>query len=143
MSGMFSKAIGERLVLSPLEPLVDGGPADAFERHLCRLYHSGYRNLIVDLSNVPDIDCAGIHALARAHATAGRVEGTLRIAGASPEAVRVMDSTDAAGMFELYETADEARAVKRSSCAIHFVVAGTVLCTALACSIAYRRSRRT
>jgi len=48
---MSTRATGERLVLSPLEPLVAGGPAEAFER-LRQLYQSGYRNLIVDLSSV-------------------------------------------------------------------------------------------
>jgi hypothetical protein len=50
---MSNRAIGERLVLSPLEPLIAGGPAEAFERHLRQLYQSGYRNLILDLSSVP------------------------------------------------------------------------------------------
>ena len=40
---MSNRAIGERLVLSPLEPLIAGGPAEAFERHLRQLYQSGYR----------------------------------------------------------------------------------------------------
>jgi len=128
---MSNRAIGERLVLSPLEPLVAGGPAEAFERHLRQLYQSGYRNLIVDLSNVPAIDSAGIRALVRAHTTAGRLDGTLRIAGARPDVVRVMELTRLAGVFDMYDSADAARIAALPWRTIRVAVAGTILCTAL------------
>ena len=49
-----AKGVGNRLVLSPQEPIVGGGAAEAFERHLQKLFRSGYRDLIVDLSGVTD-----------------------------------------------------------------------------------------
>ena len=39
-----------------------GGAAEAFEQQLQRLIRDGYRNLVVDLSDVSAIDSAGIRA---------------------------------------------------------------------------------
>jgi hypothetical protein len=52
------RAVGDRLVLSPLEPLVAGGAAEAFERRLRPVYQAGYRHVIVDLAGVSSIDSA-------------------------------------------------------------------------------------
>jgi anti-anti-sigma factor len=128
---MPDRAVGDRLVLSPLEPLTAGGPAESFERHLRQLYKSGHRHLIVDLSGVPSIDSAGIRALVRGHTTAGRVEGTLRLVGARPEVVRVLELTHLAGVFEMYESVDAARTAALPWRAIRLAAAGAVLCGAL------------
>ena len=61
-----SRLAGARILLSPREPLVGGGAAEAFEQQLQRLVRDGYRNLVVDLSDVSAIDSAGIRALVRA-----------------------------------------------------------------------------
>ena len=78
---MSRRTVGDRLVMSPMEPLVAGGAAEAFERHVQQLFRSGYRHLVVDLSGVPVIDSAGIRAFVRGHTSAQRVGGTLRLAG--------------------------------------------------------------
>ena len=76
-----SRLAGARILLSPREPLVGGGAAEAFEQQLQRLVRDGYRNLVVDLADVTAIDSAGIRALVRGtyqrtpcrrHAAAGR-----------------------------------------------------------------------
>jgi hypothetical protein len=41
---MPDRAVGDRLVLSPLGPLIGGGPAEAFEPHLRQLNKSGHRH---------------------------------------------------------------------------------------------------
>src|SRR6266850_7354500 len=132
---MSNKTIGERLVLCPLEPLVAGGRAEALERHLCRLFHSGYRSLTVDLSNVPAIDSAGIRALVRAHAAATRINGRLRLAGVRPEVLRVIEATHLTDVFTLNESPEAAlpsRAVR--------IIAGTMLTTALGTAIVWAGS---
>ncbi len=63
--------------MSPIEALVAGGAAEAFERQLQQLVRGGYRHLIVDLRRVSAIDSAGIRALVRGHTTAQRVGGTM------------------------------------------------------------------
>ena len=85
---MLIRLVGDRLVMSPMEALVAGGPAEAFERHLQQLFRGGYRHLAVDLSGVPAIDSAGIGALVRGHTTARRVGGTLRLAAPDPAVVK-------------------------------------------------------
>jgi anti-anti-sigma factor len=132
---MSNNTIGERLVLCPLEPLVGGGRAEALERHLCRLYHSGYRRLTVDLSNVPAIDSAGIRALVRAHAAATRTNATLRLAGARPDVLRVIEATHLAEVFNMSKSPEAAlpsRTVR--------IIAGTMLTTALGTAIVWAGS---
>jgi len=70
---MSNRAIGERLVLSPLEPLIAGGPAEAFERHLRQLYQSGYRRWLDPRTSLEDLslqlmtDGAGVKSVAWEH----------------------------------------------------------------------------
>ena len=73
---MATRSVADRLVLSPQEPLVAGGPAEAFESQLRQLYRTGQKHLVIDFTRVPAIDSAGIRALVRGHTTAQRVEGT-------------------------------------------------------------------
>jgi anti-anti-sigma factor len=143
---MSGKAIGERLVLCPLEPLVEGGFAEALERHLSQLYRSGYRRLVVDLSNVPAIDSAGVRALVRAQATAARMNSTLQLAGAPPDVLRMLALTNLANVLDLSESPDAASAALPPRTTR--LIAGTMLAAALGSAIAWvgssawRRRRR-
>ena len=56
-----------RLLLSPQEPLVAGGPAEEFERRIQEVFKSGQEHLVIDLRGVPTIDSAGIRALQRVY----------------------------------------------------------------------------
>ena len=106
---MSRRTVGDRLVMSPLEPLVAGGAAEAFERQLQQLFRSGYRHLVVDLGGVSAIDSAGIRALVRGHTSAQRAGGTLRLAAAKPAVVRrCSSSSHLAGVFEIVSTSVEA-----------------------------------
>ena len=122
---------GERLVLSPREPLIAGGAAESFEQHLRQLYQSGYRHLIVDLSGVREIDSAGIRALVRAHTTAGRVEGSLRLAAPSPEVLRVLDVTRLDNVFDVHDSVEAARIAALPWRTIRIALAGAALCATL------------
>jgi anti-anti-sigma factor len=101
--------VGHRLVLSPQEPLVGGGAAEAFERHLQQLFRSGYRNLVVDLSGVPSIDSAGVRALVRGHTSAQRVAGSLRLAGLTPAVRHVVELSRLGSVLEIYDSVEAAR----------------------------------
>src|SRR5262245_35777064 len=104
-----AKGVGNRLVLSPQEPIVGGGAAEAFERDLQRQFRRCYRDLIVDLAAVPSIDSAGVRALVRGHTSAQRVAGSLRIAGLSPAVRRVLELSRLGDVLELYDTVEAAR----------------------------------
>jgi anti-anti-sigma factor len=117
--------------MSPMEPLVAGGAAEAFERQLQQLYRTGYRHLVVDLSGVTALDSAGIRAFVRGHTTAQRVGGTLRLAAAPAAVSRVFELAHLAGVFEIYASVDAARLASWPWRTIRVAMAGALLCSAL------------
>ena len=123
-----SRLAGARILLSPREPLVGGGAAEAFEQQLQRLVRDGYRNLVVDLSDVTAIDSAGIRALVRGHTSARRVEGTLRLAAARPKVAEVLELSHLSGIFEMHESVDAAKMAAWPWAAIRAAAGGSALC---------------
>jgi anti-anti-sigma factor len=119
------------MLLSPREPLVAGGAAEAFERQLQQLIRAGYRNLVVDLAEVDSIDSAGIRALVRAHTSARRVEGTLRLAAAGRRVAKVIELSNLGGIFQIYESVDAAKIAAWPWDAIRAISGGTALCVTL------------
>src|SRR5215210_7207996 len=67
------RATGKALVLSPQEPLTAGGAAEQLERQIQAWLRSNVQDVIVDLTDVPLIDSAGIRSLVRGHTTAQRL----------------------------------------------------------------------
>jgi anti-anti-sigma factor len=128
---MNRRPVGDRLVMSPMEPLVAGGAAEAFERQLQRLYRTGYRHLVVDLSGVAGIDSAGIRAFVRAHTTAQRVGGTMRLAAAPAAVSHVLELAHLSGVFEMYSSVEAARMAAWPWRTIGVAAAGVVLCGGL------------
>jgi anti-anti-sigma factor len=129
---MAISSVGDRLVLSPQEALVAGGAAEAFETQLRQLYRSGqYRHLVIDFTNVPALDSAGIRALVRAHTTAQRMDATLRLAGLPPKVRQVLDAANLTGVFDIYESPEAARFASWPWRAIRVGIAGTILCGGL------------
>jgi anti-anti-sigma factor len=126
-----SRLAGARVLLTPREPLVGGGAAEAFEQQLQRLIRDGYRNLVVDLAAVRAIDSAGIRALVRAHTSARRVDGTLRLAAASRQVADVLALSHLGGVFQMYESVDAAKIAAWPWAAIRAAAGGTVLCGVL------------
>jgi anti-anti-sigma factor len=119
------------MLISPREPLVAGGAAEAFERQLQQLIRAGYRNLVVDLAEVDSIDSAGIRALVRAHTSARRVEGTLRLAAAGRGVAKVIELSNLGGIFQIYESVDAAKIAAWPWDAIRAISGGTALCATL------------
>jgi anti-anti-sigma factor len=128
---MINKPAGDRLVLSPLEPLVAGGPAEAFETQLRQLYRNGHRHLVIDLTGVSMIDSAGIRALVRGHTTAQRVLGTLRLAALKPKVRETLEASHLGGVFDIYESTEAARLAAWPWRTIRIAIAGTILCGGL------------
>jgi anti-anti-sigma factor len=69
----------KRLVVSPREALVAGGPAEELERTLHAHLATGQSAILVDLRSVPHVDSAGIRALVRTHTSAERQGGRLTV----------------------------------------------------------------
>jgi anti-anti-sigma factor len=128
---MATRSVADRLVLSPQEPLVAGGPAEAFESQLRQLYRSGQRHLVIDFKRVPTIDSAGIRALVRGHTTAQRVEGTLRLAALPARVREMLDASRLATVFDIYESIEAARIASWPWRTIRVTIFGAVLCGTL------------
>src|SRR6266545_4290285 len=98
-----------RLVLSPHEPLTEGGAAEEFEHSIQARIAEGHRHLIVDFSRVGRIDSAGIRALVRGHTTARRRGGSLRLARVNAEVRAVLDQAKLSGVFPMVDSVADAQ----------------------------------
>jgi anti-anti-sigma factor len=129
---IMKRPAGDRLVLSPMEPLTTGRSAEAFERHVQQLLRSdGYRHLIVDLGGVPSIDGAGIRALVRGHTSARRIGGSLRLASLTPAVAQELEDSHLGGVFEIYGSVDAARLATLPWRTIRLAAMGALLCGGL------------
>jgi anti-anti-sigma factor len=126
-----SRSVAPRLVLSPQEPLLGGGAAEAFEQELQQIFRRGQRHIIVDLSGVPAIDSAGIRALVRGHTTSQRLGGSLRLVAVTPAVMRVLEASRLASIFETYTSVESARLAAWPWHTVRVLLLGAVLCTAL------------
>jgi anti-anti-sigma factor len=126
-----AQTVGDRLLLSPREPLLAGGAAEAFELQLRQLVRTGHKNLVVDLAGVTAIDSAGIRALVRGHTSAQRAGGNLRLAAAGPAVRKVLEISRLANIFESYDSVEAARLAAWPWKQIWVAIGGVVLCTAL------------
>lgn len=121
----------DRLVLSPQEPLVAGGAAEAFEKDVQQLFRRGQRHLIIDLSGVAAIDSAGIRALVRGHTTAQRLRGGLRLAAPSPVVLATLEASRLASIFQTYDSVEAARLASFPWRTFSILIAGALLCGTL------------
>jgi anti-anti-sigma factor len=102
-------ALGRRVVLSPQEGLVAGGPAEQFEQRIQTLLRDGHHDLLVDLRNVPRIDSRGVRALVRGHTTAQRLHASFRLACPGPHIREVLQLSRLDSIFTIYDTLDAAK----------------------------------
>jgi anti-anti-sigma factor len=123
--------ITDRLVLSPQEPLVGGGAAEAFEKDIQQVFRRGQRHLVIDMSGVSAIDSAGIRALVRGHTTSQRLGGSLRLAAIRPAVGTILDASRLGSIFSIYPSVDAARRATWPWRNIRILAAGAALCTAL------------
>jgi anti-anti-sigma factor len=102
-------APGRRVVLSPQEPLVAGGPAEEFEGRVQALLRDGHHDLLVDLRSVPRIDSRGVRALVRGHTTAQRLHANFRLACPSEHIRDVLALSRLDSIFTIHDTFEEAK----------------------------------
>jgi anti-anti-sigma factor len=124
-------AVGRRVVLSPQEALVAGGPAEEFEQRIQTLLREGRHDVLVDLRQVPRIDSRGVRALVRGHTTAQRLHANFRLACPCPRIREMLALSRLDSIFTIYDTFDAAqkRTVRWDLAAL--TVGGTALCAAL------------
>jgi anti-anti-sigma factor len=120
-----------RLLLSPHEPLIEGGAAEEFEHSIQAHIGEGHRHLVVDFSQVTRIDSAGVRALVRGHTTARRRGGTFRLAHVNAEVRGFLEEAKLGGVFPILDSVAEAQAREWPWRTIGLVGAATAFCAGL------------
>lgn len=125
------RGTGAPLVLSPTEPLVEGGAAEELERCIQRVIADGHLHLVLDLDAVSRIDGGGVRALVRGLTTARRVGGSFRLARANGDVRAFLKAAHLDTVFPISETVQEAQARAWPWRTIGFVAGGAAFCLAL------------
>ena len=100
----------QRLVLSPQEPLVAGGPAEELERRIQEVFKAGYEHVAIDLRGVPNADSAGIRALVRGHTTAQRLNRRFTLVSPNPLVRDILELSLLTNVLEVVDSLVEAEA---------------------------------
>ena len=93
-----------------------------------RLLSGAHVNLVIDLSEVSDIDGAGIRALVRGHTSAQRVGGTIRLAAVSAAVSQMLEAARLLDVFESYESVEAAQIASWPWRAMATAAGGVLLC---------------
>ena len=99
----------DRLLLSPQEALVTGGPAEELERRIQEVFKSNYEHLVIDLRGVPSADSAGIRALVRGHTTAQRLNRRFTLVSPNPKVKKLLELSLLTNVLEVVDTLVEAK----------------------------------
>jgi anti-anti-sigma factor len=103
-----TKVVGDRLILSPREALLAGGPAEELESGIQELYKAGYRHLVIDLRGVSEMDGAGIRALVRGLTTSQRLDGSFKLVAPSPAVLAVLRMAQLEAVFPVFARVEPA-----------------------------------
>lgn len=99
----------DRLLLSPQEALIAGGPAEELERRIQEVFKSGYEHVVIDLRGVPTADSAGIRALVRGHTTAQRLSRRFTVVSPNPKVMELLELSLLTRVLEVVDTLVEAK----------------------------------
>jgi anti-anti-sigma factor len=98
-----------RLLLTPQEPLVGGGPAEELERRIQDIFRGGFEHLVIDMKGVPSLDSAGVRALVRGHTTAQRLHRRFTLVSPNAKVREVLELSLLAKILEVVDTVVEAQ----------------------------------
>ena len=107
VAGKASKV--DRMVLSPQEPLIAGGPAEELERRIQDIFKSGFAHVVIDLRGVPTADSAGIRALVRGHTSAQRLNRRFTLVSPNPRVKELLELSLLMGVLEVVDSLVDAR----------------------------------
>ena len=99
----------DRLLLSPQEALVAGGPAEELERRIQDVFKAGYEHVVIDLRGVPNADSAGIRALVRGHTSAQRLNRRFTLVSPNPKVKELLELSLLTRVLEVVDTLVEAK----------------------------------
>jgi anti-anti-sigma factor len=98
-----------RLLLSPQEALVAGGPAEELERRIQEVFKQNYEHVVIDLRGVPTADSAGIRALVRGHTSAQRLNRRFTLVSPNPKVRELLELSLLTKVLEVVDTLVEAK----------------------------------
>jgi anti-anti-sigma factor len=125
LTGKGNKA--DRLLLSPQEALVAGGPAEELERRIQEVFRLGTEHVVIDLRGVPSADSAGIRALVRGHTTAQRLARRFTLVSPNPKVQELLELSLLTRVLEVVDTLTDA---KTKSIPWDRIAAGTAVAVA-------------
>ncbi len=103
------RKVGNATILDLKGPLKLGGPVDTLRSRLQALIGAGSKNLVVNLSEVPDVDSSGIGALMLVYTTTKQAGGKCKFFAAPQRVAQVLKMVRLDRVLELVE--DEASAL--------------------------------
>src|SRR5215510_12369574 len=103
------KGSTDRLLLSPQEALVAGGPAEELERRIQDFFRNGYQHVVIDLRGVPTADSAGIRALVRGHTSAQRLQRRFTLVKPNARVQELLNLSHLGAVLEVVESLVEAK----------------------------------
>jgi anti-anti-sigma factor len=121
----------KKLVVSPREALVAGGPAEELERTLHSHLAAGRNAILLDLRAVPHLDSAGIRALVRAHTSAERQGGTLTIVNANEQVRSLFQVSHLDRVFNIGDAPDAKIMTPAMWSTVRLIAGGALLVAAL------------
>src|SRR4030095_15433457 len=98
-----------RLLLSPQEALIAGGPAEELERRIQDVFKAGYQHVVIDLRGVPTADSAGIRALVRGHTTGQRLSRRFTVVSPNAKVMELLELSLLTRVLEVVDTLVEAK----------------------------------
>lgn len=110
MPSLTAEGSKARLLLSPQEALVAGGPAEELERRIQEVFKSNYAHVVIDLRGVPTADSAGIRALVRGHTSAQRLNRRFTLVSPNPRVRELLELSLLTRVLEVVDSLVEAKA---------------------------------
>lgn len=103
------KGSTDRLLLSPQEALVAGGPAEELERRIQDFFRTGYEHVVIDLRGVPSADSAGVRALVRGHTSAQRLQRRFTLVKPNARVQELLNLSHLGSVLEVVDSLVEAK----------------------------------
>jgi anti-sigma B factor antagonist len=86
-----------------------GGPdADVFKEAIRNLLDEGYKNVVINMSQVPFINSTGLGILISAYTTLRKEDGVLKLASVTERIDSLLMITKLGTIFETYSSEDKA-----------------------------------
>ena len=102
------RRVASVLILDARGQLTTGSGNTSLKDNIDRVVHQGYRNVILNLEDVPVLDSAGIGQIVGSYTMLSRAGGTLKLLGLSKAAHDLLKGTKLLTVIETFDTEEDA-----------------------------------